>query len=140
VFTTVKAGLEQRPDLNAIDPLISRGSERARLIENALEEQSLWTIGSEDGILGYGILKHDFFGYGFIRLLYIGNEFRRKGLGSQLLQHMESICTTSKLFTSTNESNKPAQLLLKNLGYAQSGVIHNLDPGDPEIVYFKQVR
>jgi hypothetical protein len=28
--------------------------------------------------------------------------------------------------------------LLTQLGFDQSGVIHNLDPGDPEIVFFKR--
>lgn len=32
------------------------------------------------------------------------------------------------------------QLLLAKLEYVLSGVIHNLDEGDPEIVYFKQLR
>ena len=41
-----------------------------------------------------------------------------------------------KLFTSTNQSNTPMQALLALLGYVRSGVIDNLDPGDPELVYF----
>jgi hypothetical protein len=28
------------------------------------------------------------------------------------------------------------QELLRLLGFVPSGVIHNLDPGDPELVYF----
>ena len=31
------------------------------------------------------------------------------------------------------------QSLLNRAGYALSGVIHNLDEGDPEVVYFKQL-
>lgn len=30
------------------------------------------------------------------------------------------------------------QHILEKLGYERSGVIHNLDPGDPEIVYVKR--
>jgi len=32
------------------------------------------------------------------------------------------------------------QSLLAKLEYVLSGVIHNLDEGDPEIVYFKRLR
>ena len=32
------------------------------------------------------------------------------------------------------------QALLNRAGYAVSGVIHNLDEGDPEVVYFKRLR
>jgi len=40
------------------------------------------------------------------------------------------------LFTSTNESNKPMDALLQLLGYVPGGVIENLEPGDPEKLYF----
>ena len=53
---------------------------------------------------------------------------------------MESLaarCKTDKLFTSTNQSNEPMQQLLTRLGYKPSGVIYNVDPGDPELVYFR---
>ena len=32
------------------------------------------------------------------------------------------------------------QSLLSKFGYVLSGVIHNLDEGDPEIVYLKRLR
>jgi hypothetical protein len=32
------------------------------------------------------------------------------------------------------------QSLLAKLGYVPSGIIYNLDEGDPELVYFKQLR
>jgi hypothetical protein len=32
------------------------------------------------------------------------------------------------------------QGLMAKLEYSCSGIINNLDPGDPEIVYFKQLR
>ena len=40
----------------------------------------------------------------------------------------------------TNLSNLPMQALLAKLNYQLSGVIHNLDEGDPELVFFKRVR
>jgi hypothetical protein len=62
------------------------------------------------------------------------------GAGEALVKHLESLCQTAKLFTSTNLSNLPMQSLLAKMGYILSGVIHNLDEGDPEIVYFKKLR
>jgi len=49
-------------------------------------------------------------------------------------------CRTPKLFTSTNQSNVPMQGLLATLEFARSGLIENLDDGDPELVYFKRLR
>ena len=73
-------------------------------------------------------------------MLYVHVDHRRSGTGAALLRHMESLCQTPKLFTSTNLSNLPMQSLLGKLEYELSGVIHNLDEGDPELVYFKRLR
>jgi ribosomal protein S18 acetylase RimI-like enzyme len=72
-------------------------------------------------------------------MVYIDSDHRRRGVGTALIRHMESQCRTAKLFTSTNESNLEMQSLLAKLGYQPSGVIHNLDEGDPELVYFKEM-
>ena len=90
-------------------------------------------------VIGYGVLNYTFYYNGCIDMLYVHSEHRRRGAGAALLQHMESLCRTPKLFTSTNLSNLRMQSLLAKLGYELSGVIHNLDEGDPEIVYFKRL-
>ncbi len=56
------------------------------------------------------------------------------------MEALAARCDTPKLFTSTNQSNQPMQQLLDALGYLPSGVIHNLDPGDPELVYMLNLR
>lgn len=61
------------------------------------------------------------------------------GFGGKLLDHIESTCARDKLFTSTNTSNVSMQPLLEKKGFEKSGVIHNLDEVDPEIVYFKRL-
>jgi ribosomal protein S18 acetylase RimI-like enzyme len=73
-------------------------------------------------------------------MLYIKEEYRRRGIGIRLIKHLESKCKVEKLFTSTNKSNKPMQKLLNKMNYQKSGIVHNLDPGDPELFYFKKVK
>jgi GNAT superfamily N-acetyltransferase len=90
-------------------------------------------------VVGYGVLSYNFYDNGCVDMLYVHSEHRRRGAGEALLRHMESLCRTPKLFTSTNLSNLRMQSLLAKLGYALSGVIHNLDEGDPEVVYFKRL-
>ena len=85
------------------------------------------------------MLEYSFYGHGFLAMLYVHPNHRMHGVGAGLIRHVEGICRTEKLFTSTNESNLPMQALLTKLSYAPSGIIHNLDAGDPEIVFFKQV-
>jgi hypothetical protein len=44
---------------------------------------------------------------------------------------------STSLFTSTNQSNLHMQHVLEGLRYEPSGIIRNLDLGDPELVYVK---
>jgi ribosomal protein S18 acetylase RimI-like enzyme len=90
--------------------------------------------------VGYTVLQYDFWDFsgGFISMLLVHEDFRRRGIGSQLVEYVEGICKEEKLFTSTNQSNKAMQSLLEKLKYKKSGIIHNLDPGDPELIYFKK--
>jgi N-acetylglutamate synthase-like GNAT family acetyltransferase len=93
-------------------------------------------------IVGYAVLDYSFYAQAFISMLRIHLSYRRRGVGLALMQYLEqpSLCTTKKLFTSTNLSNLAMQSLLARLQYKLSGVIHNLDDdGDPELVYYKSL-
>jgi GNAT superfamily N-acetyltransferase len=87
--------------------------------------------------VGYAVLSYQFYNNGWVDMLYVGRDSRRRGIGSALMAHLAQNCITQKLFASTNQSNKPMQALLEKAGFESSGVIHNLDVGDPELVYFK---
>jgi GNAT superfamily N-acetyltransferase len=113
---------------------------RRSFILDSARNGTAWVAVLADRVIGYGVLEYTFYGHGFISMLYIRPEHRGKGFGTALVQCLEGVCRTEKLFTSTNESNRPMQGLMAKLGYSVSGIINNLDPGDPEIVYFKQLR
>ncbi len=109
---------------------------RAHLVDRLLQAATGLVAEQGGGIVGYAALEYSFFENGFISFLYIAEPERRRGIGRALLEGLRERCTTRKLFTSTNQSNEPMQALLESLGFQQSGVIENLDPGDPELFYF----
>jgi GNAT superfamily N-acetyltransferase len=126
-------------DLCSLD-LVAHKEERREFIRREVAAGSCFVAVRGETVIGYGVLNYTFYHNGFIEMLYIHCDHRRCGAGAALLRHMESLCRTPKLFTSTNLSNLPMQSLLAKQGYKLSGVIHNLDEGDPEIVYYKQLR
>jgi ribosomal protein S18 acetylase RimI-like enzyme len=120
---------------------VARDDERRRsFIRDSVRNGDAWIAMSGDRIAGYAVLEYTFYGFGFISMLYIRPDCRRMGFGAALVEHIEGLCWTEKLFTSTNESNGPMQGLMARMGYSPSGIINNLDPGDPEVVYFKSLR
>ncbi len=112
---------------------------RRELIRRTIAGGLCFVFVEDERVVGYGALEYSFYGNGFIAVLYVHPDHRRRRIGYGLMQHLEAQCKTSKLFTSTNLSNLPMQSLLVTLGYQLSGIIHNLDPGDPELVYCKRV-
>lgn len=139
VFRIREANPSDLEALCAFDQIARHNGERRAFLQHALSGSNCH-VAVDPRVLGYAILEYTFFEQGFVSLLYIDPERRRSGLGSALMRHLESLCRTDKLFTSTNLSNLPMQSLLARLGYRLSGVIHDLDEGDPELVYVKYLR
>ena len=125
--------------LSDLDQIARGSSDRRDFIRNAVKKSRAWVVEISDGIIGYGVISHGFFGRSFIDLIYIAEPLRSSGYGSKLVAFLEGQSQSSNLFTSTNESNSHMQHVLEKLGYERSGVIHNLDPDDPEIVYVKRL-
>jgi GNAT superfamily N-acetyltransferase len=91
----------------------------------------------DDQLVGFAIADRSFFDQMFISLVVVHPSRRRCGIATALVEHIEGL-TRGKLFTSTNRSNAPMRALCVRRGFVESGVIENLDDGDPEIIYFKQ--
>ena len=126
--------------LCALDDIARREDERLAFIRREVVSGHGFVAVIDETVVGYGVLNYTFYNNGCLDMLYVHSDYRRRGVGTALIRHMESHCRTPKLFTSTNQSNLSMQSLLAKLGYESSGVIHNLDEGDPEIVYFKRLR
>lgn len=124
----------------AFDHVAQQDSHRRAFIRRSIEAGFCSVIVAEEQVVGYAVLDYSFYEQGFVSMLYIHPQYRRQGAGVMLMTHLEALCQTAKLFTSTNLSNLPMQSLLARLGYILSGVIHHLDENDPELVYVKYIK
>ena len=118
----------------------ARENEARREALAAWLEKGAVLVGADGGrVAGFLVLEHSLFGHGFVSLVCVRPEARRQGLALRLFAAAEARCRTAKLFTSANASNSAAHALFARAGFVRSGTIENLDPGDPEYVYFKAV-
>ena len=134
------ANYSDRDAILAIDEIAQCEQERIDFIDRVLDSATCLVADSSGTVIAYGVLEYSFFGNGFISMVYVAKSARRRGVGRSLMRALANQCKTSKLFTSTNESNSAMRALLATLGYVPSGVIENLDPGDPELVFFLNKR
>jgi ribosomal protein S18 acetylase RimI-like enzyme len=123
----------------AFDEHVGPGSQRLAALGQAIDQRRGFVVESAGTVLGYAIVSHGFFGRSFIDLIYVDARARGCGYGPQLLRFLEGEARTNELFTSTNASNAHMQHVLTKLGWQRSGSIENLDPGDPEIVWYKRL-
>jgi len=115
-----------------VDHIEGRGDE----VRHAIHEGRCFVAEKDSEIVGFCVGGR-LFAFAFLELLVVAPDHRRQGIGTLLVQAWERSAETSKLFTSTNESNIPMQRLCEGLGYVRTGFIENLDEGDPEIFYFR---
>ena len=112
---------------------------RSQNIRKQISSDSVYIAIVKRKVVAYAILNYSFYDNGWIEMLYVQQDFRCQGIGASLIRHLASKCRVPKLFTSTNQSNMSMQRLLAAQGFEPSGIIENLDEGDPELVYYKKV-
>lgn len=123
----------------ALDETVHQGPSRRGLIGRALAESRCSVARADGTVRGYVITSDNFFGHAIVDLLIVHPDYRRRGIASTLMRSAELGVQTDKLFTSANQTNIAAQRLFERLGFTRSGIIENLDDGDPEIIYFKRL-
>lgn len=136
-FILRRATRDDLPALAAVDPKLDGEPKRAAHVRALLDLALSWLAEAEGRPLGYAIATTHFFDRPFVDLLVVAEDARRLGVGTALMAACEAQHDDDRLFTSTNESNAPMRALLAKAGYQVSGVIENLDPGDPELVFVK---
>ncbi len=127
------------PAIYVVDHMAAEEGSRRQHIRDWVNAGQAIVAVIENTIVGYSALEYTFFGCGFIAMLMVEKDSRRKGVATALVTRLEERCKTNKLFTSTNESNKPMQALMKSMSYEPSGTVYNLDEGDPELFYVKRL-
>jgi GNAT superfamily N-acetyltransferase len=126
--------------LKAVDSYLAAGHpERAEEIARWLRDDEAY-VALEDGQpCAYAALGESQFGRPFIHMLMVAEPSRGRGIGDRLVAHLEDRVEGPELWTSTNLSNQRMQRLLASRGYQLTGFIENLDPGDPELFFFKRL-
>lgn len=123
--------------LEAADPRMASDPARRAHIGDLLGGGLSWAALEAGEMAGFAIVTRHFYGFPFVDLLVVADRARRRGAGSALMAHCAAIHDADRMFTSTNESNAPMRALLAKAGWRPAGVVHYLDPGDPELIFVK---
>jgi GNAT superfamily N-acetyltransferase len=123
--------------LSAVDPLTATNAERRKHLGRLLEQGFSWAALDDGEMVGFAVVTRNFYNFPFVDLVVVAEAARRHGAGSALMTHCAAAHDAERIFTSTNESNGPMRALLSKAGWRPAGVVHYLDPGDPELIFVK---
>ncbi|WP_420916124.1 GNAT family N-acetyltransferase [Paenibacillus thiaminolyticus] len=132
------ADMADREAVCRIDQSVIGNDSRRDYFAQAIHNGTCIVARSGREVAGFAVYENSFFGNCFIALVIVAPRFRRRGAARSMIQYIERRSPTPKLFTSTNESNTAMQQVCESLGFVRSGMIDNLDEGDPEIIYYKR--
>jgi ribosomal protein S18 acetylase RimI-like enzyme len=108
-------------------------------IRHALGTKECLVAEIDGKVAGFVVWDRGFYARPFLWMLGVDPSHQHEGIASTLIEHVEKLNAGHNLYTSTNESNAVMQGLLGKRGFEPVGRLENLDPGDPEIFYFKKL-
>jgi len=123
--------------LAAVDPLTAANAERRDHLGHLLEQGLSWAAFNNGQVVGFAVVTRNFYNFPFVDLVVVAEAARRCGAGSALMAQCAGAHDADRIFTSTNESNAPMRALVAKAGWLPAGVVHYLDPGDPELIFVK---
>ncbi|PFU45470.1 GNAT family N-acetyltransferase [Bacillus cereus] len=114
---------------------------RRDYIKHTIDEGRCIIVKEDNSISGFLTYDTNFFGCTFLSLIIVSPAKRRQGYASSLISYMLTHSPTQKIFSSTNESNESMQTVFNANGFVRSGIVENLDEGDPELIFhIKKLR
>jgi len=134
--TLTRATVADTESVQQLDAVIVGNDSRAEYLRDCIIRGECYIVRNGDGLAGFAVLEHKFYGNAFISLVMVHPAMRRQGIATALIKHCQQVALTEKLFSSTNQSNKTMQHLFGKTGFVKSGRVDNLDENDPELFYF----
>ena len=123
-------------NLGRIEPQLAvsgDGRKAARL----LSQGRSWIADINGVSIAYALASLDFFNRPLVERIAVAEPYRRRGVGMALLERCEAGHQDDRIFVTVKVSNAPMLAMLAKAGFQGSGMIYNLDPTDPELVYVK---
>jgi len=136
-----KAYIDDLDSIVHLDIDVLGDDSRRDYIKHTIDEGRCIIVKEDNSISGFLTYDTNFFGCTFLSLIIVSPAKRRQGYASSLISYMLTHSPTQKIFSSTNESNESMQTVFNANGFVRSGIVENLDEGDPELIFhIKKLR
>lgn len=111
---------------------------RRQHFRQMIPQGGMIVLEQDDRIRAYASFDPDWFGCTFLKLVVVDHQFRRQGMASILISHIEhNHCPSGRFFSSTEADNLASIALHSRLGFVESGWLDNLPQPNRELFYCK---
>jgi len=135
-----KATAQDLESVSDLDALVFGPPPRPDALRHAIDDRTCWVAEEAARIVGFALFDRFLHGHGFLRVIAVHPDYRRRGVATGLVNQLEAVCPTDRLFTATDLSNLAMQRLCEALGFVRCGQIEELDEGHTELIYFKRLE
>lgn len=138
-FTIILAEVEDLERICRLDWAALQHYRQRDFVAAAIEAECCWVAFFDEITVGYGIFNYQFQGYGVIHRLYVGPEFRRRGIGRALLEHFCEACSSPRLCITVPQQELALLELVRVKGFMLSGAMQELGNTGPALIYVKDL-
>jgi GNAT superfamily N-acetyltransferase len=119
---------------------LALGEAAARhLVASHFREHRIVVAEAAGAVVGLLAWREDWFDCSFVSLVFVREDFRRRGIAREMFRAVESQSRSPRIFSSVEEDNADAIRMHAALGFRPSGQIDNLPQGRRELLFFKRV-
>ena len=139
-YMTELAEMTDLEELCEIDEFVADNPARRKMIEEAIQKRQCWLVADDSQVLAYGIFDYSFKNQGLVKLVHVHVDYRRQGVGAEMLMTFESTCESRKIYAAVPLNNLAAQELVQRVGYIPlRGEAFRGPLDDPRVIYVKDL-
>lgn len=127
------------PGCVALAALSMGAKAAAPFVASHFREHRIVVAEAAGEVVGLLAWRTDWFGCSLVTLVYVREDFRRRGIAREMLRAVEALSPGPRLFSSTEEDNAASIRMHAALGFRPSGHVDNLPQGKRELLFYRRI-
>lgn len=127
------------PGCAALAALALGGKAAGPFVASHFREHRIVVAEAAGEIVGLLAWRTDWFECSLVTLLFVREDFRRRGIAREMVRAVETLSPGPRLYSSTEEDDTPSIRMHASLGFRPSGHVDNLPQGKRELLFFKRI-
>ncbi len=127
------------PACAALAALAMGGNAAGPFVSSHFREHRIVVAEAAGEVVGLLAWRTDWFGCSFVTLVFVREDFRRRGVAREMFLAVEALSPGPRLFSPAEEDDSPSIRMHAALGFRPSGHVDDLPRGKRVLLFFKRI-